>query len=836
MAELNLKQITDKLNAEFDGEDRKLVFWYDDKGEFADEIGDIRLENAKIYQMKQSNQFYTKYFLEKIDTETSYLIYAPFSKPPVPENHLEDILLYSKRFYADRASLLCVDLGIEEKYKPVIQKHIKYFSEKSRIQRFYVLEINRYDEKSIQIGIMSAICRIKISSFEEIVRVLLMDGSLEDNPYMKDLKKYDLLDSFWKYCEQQFGFVSPNPTLEKLLITMFVTYASRNISAELPQDWRDFVSYKPGNIIAFMDNVMNNVLYRKKYDVLSSHVADILDAAGNLRRVGVEYLVECDSFEVIDVLIIRWLRERLFAEDLLARLNGYDILELCEIRSKMHFGEKYGVVYWMLRSAYRIIAQAGYVPPKGFRKIAEQYQERDYLTDACYREFYLNYDAVGAQEDFHELRGLVENIYTNEYLGRLLPAWNEGLQEKNALSVLSLQRDFFNRFVKGNKERIVVIISDGMRYEVGRQLYDRLCDEPKSKVSIQSVLGILPSYTRLGMEALLPHKKLELSDDFKELADGRYAVDLAARQQLLKEYEPDSCCVRYDDIKGYTGKELREVFTGKRVVYVYHDVIDNAGENDECEVFRACGRAVEEIETFITKAAKGGNTYRFIITGDHGFIYKRSPVTESDKIDISEEPGKLKKRRYMISKEPVIDDGICNMELGYLLGNDDKRIVSYSCGANVFKSRGNAGLNYIHGGSSPQEMLIPVIDVKMDKGAVETTSVQILLVSLLRKVTNLIITLDFIQSEPVSDIVKATTYKVSFKSDDNETISNENIYVADRRDEDVQKRMFRMSFTFKNRKYDGNRRYYLVIYDMGKMKERFRQEVVMDIMPEHGQF
>lgn len=29
MAELNLKQITDKLNSEFTGEVRKLIFWYD---------------------------------------------------------------------------------------------------------------------------------------------------------------------------------------------------------------------------------------------------------------------------------------------------------------------------------------------------------------------------------------------------------------------------------------------------------------------------------------------------------------------------------------------------------------------------------------------------------------------------------------------------------------------------------------------------------------------------------------------------------------------------------------------------------------------------------------
>lgn len=46
MAELNLKQIVDKLNIEFTGEHRKLVFWYDDKGDFAEDIDSIELEKS----------------------------------------------------------------------------------------------------------------------------------------------------------------------------------------------------------------------------------------------------------------------------------------------------------------------------------------------------------------------------------------------------------------------------------------------------------------------------------------------------------------------------------------------------------------------------------------------------------------------------------------------------------------------------------------------------------------------------------------------------------------------------------------------------------------------
>lgn len=38
MAELNLKQIIDGLNEAFTGDTRKLVFWYDDKADFAEDI------------------------------------------------------------------------------------------------------------------------------------------------------------------------------------------------------------------------------------------------------------------------------------------------------------------------------------------------------------------------------------------------------------------------------------------------------------------------------------------------------------------------------------------------------------------------------------------------------------------------------------------------------------------------------------------------------------------------------------------------------------------------------------------------------------------------------
>ena len=48
MAELNLKQIIDRLNAEFTEDTRKLIFWYDDKAEFAEQCHSVRRNQGLI--------------------------------------------------------------------------------------------------------------------------------------------------------------------------------------------------------------------------------------------------------------------------------------------------------------------------------------------------------------------------------------------------------------------------------------------------------------------------------------------------------------------------------------------------------------------------------------------------------------------------------------------------------------------------------------------------------------------------------------------------------------------------------------------------------------------
>ena len=314
------------------------------------------------------------------------------------------------------------------------------------------------------------------------------------------------------------------------------------------------------------------------------------------------------------------------------------------------------------------------------------------------------------------------------------------------------------------------------------------------------------------------------------LADGVLCNDLAGRQTVLQAHQKDSCCVQFDDIKGLKKNDLRDIFTGKQVVYVYHNQIDARGDkaNTEDEVFVACEEAITEIMDLIRKLTGNANTTHFIVTSDHGFIYKRDKLSESDKIGGINDKKAFVNRRFIVAQEPVVDEGVHNMSMGRILGNDDQKMVSFPVNSNVFKVAGG-GQNFVHGGSSPQEMLVPVLTIRMEKGHMETRPAQIALVSIVQKITNLITTMDFIQSDAVSDTVKKTTYKMYFISEDNEKISNENTYIADSRDADPQKRIFRMRFTFKNKKYDKNKQYHLVVYDDATGIEAFRHPVIMDL-------
>ena len=250
----------------------------------------------------------------------------------------------------------------------------------------------------------------------------------------------------------------------------------------------------------------------------------------------------------------------------------------------------------------------------------------------------------------------------------------------------------------------------------------------------------------------------------------------------------------FDEVASTNKEKIRELLQKKNIVYIYHNQVDARGDKpaSENEVFTACSEAIEEIHKLIKKLTNYISAPKFFITSDHGFLYKRD-------------------------------------KLHGLMPYMNNLYVTTPIGADIFKVAGG-GQNYVHGGSSLQEMLIPVIELTTNTRAVAYDYVDVILTSVNRKVTNLITYFDFIQTEKVTDTMKARSLVAYFTTKDGEKISFDVPIIANRREDAPEKRTFHEKFTLKSREYKYGDKYYLVLADANDEKNILQQyEFMIDI-------
>ncbi|MDN6161413.1 MAG: BREX-1 system phosphatase PglZ type A, partial [Atopostipes sp.] len=394
-----------------------------------------------------------------------------------------------------------------------------------------------------------------------------------------------------------------------------------------------------------------------------------------------------------------------------------------------------------------------------------------------------------------------------------------------------LQKDFYHNFVENNKEMTVVIISDAFRYEVAKELVKKMKRDVKfESVAIEAQIGVTPSYTSLGMASLLPHKELEMDEDYQVFVDGKPSTNLVQRETILKGKNEAAGAIQYDDLKKYSSAEMRDFFVGKEVVYIYHNQIDARGDslNTEDEVFIAAKEAIDEIKDLIVRITNSVSRTRYIVTADHGFIYKRRKTNEADKIERFSSKEDMVNKRFIVSEKDYDVHGTNTMQLSEVLNENEYRVVTVPMSSNNFKFPGG-GQNFVHGGISPQESLVPVIQVKTVRGKQEEEKVKISFVSTMSKVTSLHVHLEFLQQKAIGENIKPATYRIAFEDANGQVISNEEIYTADSKAKETGKRIFSLNFNLRDQKYKLDEKYYLVAKDDDTKVEAFRQELTIDI-------
>lgn len=812
---------------------RRIIFWQDEAREFEALLGELKIPNVKIVALTGTNNFVVKKLLLHDDCTSNYLIYNPFSYTDQSENWLRDIELYSETFRADLVSLQMQELGVAE--TPVMRRTMKlyrkFFANKERVAKLARLG-HRYDAPlALHTDIMAVLAGLAGGSAQDVI-IAVLEGGLADetNAPLENIRKFGSIEAFWQLVQGFTGFVhDEEKTLADLAAHVLLSALAQTMNADALRGLERYVSASRTVFCYEIVTAWRAHGEREKLYEIARDVEERLGLAARFEKLETETLLSSDIFPAIDEAIL----SRFYAE-IAGNVLKLELLQRAvAARRTCGWYARFAPYYICLQEIgamqqYYQANAAGYhiVEPA---KVWRLYTEAAHEMDSHYRHFLVAFGqalkAGGALEDaLKQAAEYAEGLYQNGFLAPVGECWtNAAAQELASLGYVSevaRQQDFYARYVqpltkKGT--RAFVIISDALRYEVAAELSAQLSRTTHGTVTMESMQATFPSITKFGMAALLPGRSLAMDASGDVLRDGLPTRSTADREKVLRAANEKSVAVTYSDLLAMKRAERHALASGKDVVYIYHNAIDAMGDKPATEkkVCAACDDAMSEIANSVRIITSDMQGTAIFITADHGFLYTYSPLAESAKLGQDVITGRVIEigRRYALVDPLAQAEYLMPVRVDALAGGEPMQGYTPRDATRIRISGG--GANYVHGGTSLQEMVVPVIIFRnkraSSKDYVERVQAELALLSETRKITNLIFALDFFQKEPVSERVLASEYTLYMTDAAGALVSDQKIVICDRANANASERVFRVRFNLKGGAYDKNKTYRLVI-------------------------
>lgn len=814
---------------------RRIVFWQDEDREFEKMVDEITIPDVTVIKLTGRNNFAVKKLLLHDDPAGNYLIYNPFSYEKQQDNWLRDIELWSEEYRADYLSMLMRELHVDA--TAAMRKTMKIYANfmESKELRRKLRKVGRDYQQPAQLhtDIMAILCGLNGGSAQDVIIAVLAAGLDEESnaPLMK-IREFGSIDDFWELVRRYTGYIhEDNHPLGFFAAHVLLTAASQTMHNSLFKGLERFVSETNK---AYCYSIVHEWRSRKERDVLYDlcrTVEQEVQLVSRLDKQEIETLLAGDIFPAIHESILKKIYSEIGGQ--IVRTDM--ILKATENRRTSgwyrYFANYYDCLYYIAKMQQFYQTHSGGFHIVEPQKVWKLYADTAWEMDSHYRHFHHAFSK--ALQDGNPVlddklkRTLehVEGLYQNWYLQSLNACWANAIQDDMAqigyISDIDRQRDFYAKYVRPvntRKSRAFVIISDALRYEVAAELNERLTRETKGAAKLDAVQAMFPTVTKVGMAALLPGFSIGVDDNMDVLMGELHARSTAEREQVLCTANPNSVAVQAAELLGMNKDNRKALLNGKEVIYIYHNTIDAIGDKapTEKKVFDACEDAVNELVSLV-KTITGGDIRGtdIVITADHGFLYTHNPLRESDKIGKSVFDGTVYElgRRYAIAACDTDPEFMMRIRVKDQLRGVDA--VGYAPMETIRIKIPGGGQNYVHGGVSLQEMMVPVIVFKNlksnNKNYVEVTNAELKLLSESRKVSNLMFSLDLFQKQAVGDKVKPCTYTVYMADDTGKQISDRQSVIADRTSDNAADRVFRIRINLKAGAYDRKKVYKLVI-------------------------
>lgn len=783
--------ITDKIIEQFNKTQAKILFLFDEDGEHESELESYVGDDFRCIVV-QDNYFTIKYEIEILYKDKCVLLYHKCLARDVEKNieyPLMDLLLANKEIRIDESSEFLSRYKIDARYGSVLLKHKKWLS-------------NSRTEKKLIPFLVKGNALFDEVKFENAVLSLIIGTDDVGS------KKHNLINSFLEMVKGEDHWEKKKREIEKQRLTqVFLTSLTEETS--IVADGIDYLSLKA-------------VFQQLKYNGITGAIKNRGDQYANSLKIdSAAYLASIDAF------FRTWSNSKMDSQlEIALSILGEQINEDYLIN---YYGanQEYGLMTkrskeLLVRGFYAKVLEIPndfYEEYKNWSNQMSDYDgaenEMDFMVNAAgflkKLKNYIDFDfnclkdyVVKYQGELYELDLMYRHAYTayqrikdesktetciklyvtlnktyDQYLIDLNVAWIKILEEKkfdfNSID-FNKQYNFYRDYISGSDSKKVVIISDAFRYELGVDLKNELDGDTKNSIVLEAMLSSVPSYTNLGMSNLLPNKgivteKSEGSIDYS--IDGIKTVS-SNREKILKLYNENSIVTDYRAFMELSVEAQRGLLKGKGVVYIYHNWMDAIGDSKVSEhyTFQSAEECINQLSGLIKRLYTSLNSYSIIVTADHGFLFNVTGIEDNSRQEFPDVTGTLKEHtRFCITDGSVDKKNSYSFPLSNSTNIISNEQVIIPKAINRFRKKGNFGVQFVHGGCSLQEVIVPVFSLSRKKEK-KVLDVEFSFLKESITISSYEFKFDILQSEEVGEKYNASKLVFGIYDKDNNLLSN----------------------------------------------------------------
>ena len=746
----------------------RIVFWYDARQELRDDFEALSLSGVEKLELT-NNEYGVKYRVLREQPEQKFLLYREGPQPTDLDNWLLDVQLAHGEFRTDQLEIWLSELELGLEFTDVVQTHAEFF--RSIKRKDALKKLLQPDDTAGQIRLkMLAVCVGSEPRMDSVMENLLQELADGCDEKIKRIGRCNLDGFLQKQMTRCYGYKSDEPGIRDFAIELFKSCYAMSTDGQ---------AKLTGDALVFLKRWKDSRRFEGGFETLSGECAEVLGIEQDLTKRDFRELIELDYFQLIDQKIISDLVRAVASRT----VSSGDVAIRVRQRRQSHWYREYRDLYEAINYAARFthaLDEARFAMDS-LADGVQRYSRFWYQIDQLYRKFTYHVRMSGQASLMDTLVDQVENLYSNNYLLKLgdrFQTFVDAASKWEAFPVC-IQKEFFELWVRPflrKDNKVCVIISDAMRYEVGNELLSLIRQEDRYTAELEPALSMLPSYTQLGMAALLPNKELAIADNETSavMVDGQSSQGTANRIKILGQaISQRATACKADELMAMKGDECRALVRDHDVIYVYHNRIDATGDKRESEgrVFEAVEETLQELIRLIKKLT-GANASNLLVTSDHGFIYQNRAIDESDFSGVNAEGDQIlfRNRRFVLGKG-LTDMPSLHKFTPEQLGLVGKVEVQIPKSINRLRLKGS-GSRFVHGGASLQEVVIPVIKINKKRQS-DVTTVE---VDILRGASSVItsgqLAVTMYQARPVTDKIQPRVLRAGIYTEAGDLISD----------------------------------------------------------------